>query len=123
MLSKIFGKTTKKEEFDIPEVKLNKKVSMKSAADLVIPVTHETPIDTPNRNGRSYPSRKKRNGRSYPSRKKRVEDLTSIEKHYYDQIKSLLKNTNKEAIRKSIERMTEKTEISIKELLVILDMF
>lgn len=112
MLSKIFGKTTKKEEFDIPEVKLNKKVSMKSAADLVIPVTHETPIDTPNRNGRSY-----------PSRKKRVEDLTSIEKHYYDQIKSLLKNTNKEAIRKSIERMTEKTEISIKELLVILDMF
>lgn len=110
MLSKIFGKTTKKEEFDIPEVKLNKKVSKKSAADVVIPVTHETPIDTPNRNGRS-------------SRKKRVEDLTSIEKHYYDQIKSLLKNTNKEAIRKSIERMTEKTEISIKELLVILDMF
>jgi hypothetical protein len=116
MLSKIFGKITKTQEFETPEVKLNKKVSKRSASD-EIPISPASTVQ-PIFEGTQTPKSKQKS-----KAKKRVDELNSLERHYYDQIKSLLKNTNKETIRKSIEKMTDKSEISNTELLAILDMF
>jgi len=116
MLSKIFGKIAKTQEFETPEVKLNKKVSKRSASD-EIPISPASTVQ-PIFEG-TQTSKSKQKSKS----KKRVDELNSLERHYYDQIRSLLKNTNKETIRKSIEKMTEKSEISNTELLAILDMF
>jgi hypothetical protein len=121
MLSKIFGKIAKTQEFETPEVKLNKKVSKRSASDEVptLPASTVQPFGTQGPQGPQTTKKQKSKA------KKRVDELNSLERHYYDQIRSLLssKSTNKEAIRKSIEKMPEKAEISNNELLSILDMF
>ena len=103
MLSKIFRKNAKKHEFEIQEVKLNKKVISKSAAQEVPPVA--TPVATNS------------------SKKKKIGDLSSLEKHYYDQIKGLLKKTTKESIKQSILNSEDRDEITKTQLLAILDMF
>jgi len=123
MLSKLFGSVLKSHEFDTPEVKLNKKVTNKTAYE------HEE-ANNPSDNAWTNTKEEKKKqpkpqlvqGSVTPSKRSYTE-LSSIEKHYYDQIKSLLKNTDKNTLRKSIMRMEEKGEISNKQLLVILDMF
>ena len=104
MLSKIFKKTIKKHEFEIQEVKLHKKVNPKSAAQ-------ETPQVVTPVNPSNTPKRKK------------VSDLSSLEKHYYDQIKGLLKKTNKESIKKTIIMSEDRDEITKTQLLAILYLF
>jgi hypothetical protein len=129
MLSKLFGSILKSHEFDTPEVKLNKKVTNKTAYE------HEeanNPSDnawvgmtgsTPGKKEEKKKQPKPQLVQGSVTSKRSYNELNSIEKHYYDQIKSLLKDTDKSTLRKSIMRMEEKGEISNKQLLVILDMF
>ena len=120
MLSKLFGSILKSHEFDTPEVKLNKKVTNKTTYE------HEessNPGDNAWIGTKEVPNKKKKNQPVQTSSKKSYNDLNSLDRHYYDQIKSLLKNTDKNTLRQSIMRMEEKGEISNKQLLAILDMF
>ena len=104
MKCRLFNKTKKKHEFEIQAIKNNKKVNPKGSAQetpqVVIPVN---PSNTPKR--------------------KKVSDLSPLEKHYYEQIKGLLKKTNKESIKKSIIISEDRDEITKTQLLAILDMF
>ena len=120
MLSKLFGSILKSHEFDTPEVKLNKKVTNKTAYE------HEessNPGDNAWIGTKEVPNKKKKNQPVQTSSKKSYNDLNSLDRHYYDQIKSLLKNTDKNTLRQSIMRRDEKGEISNKQFLAILDMF
>jgi hypothetical protein len=116
MLSKLFGSILKSHEFDTPEVKLNKKVTNKTAYE------HEE-SSNPGDNVWVGSTNKKKKPQPVQTSKKSYNDLNSLDRHYYDQIKSLLKNTDKNSLRQSIMRMEEKGEISNKQLLAILDMF
>jgi len=72
MLSKIFGKIAKTQEFETPEVKLNKKVSKRSASD-EIPISPTSTVQ-PIFEG-TQTSKSKQKSKS----KKRVDELNGVQ--------------------------------------------
>lgn len=113
MLDKLFKSNISSHEFDIPDIKINKKVTQKTAFQ------HE---DISNPNLKTEKGEEDANKKSKTKPKKSINDLSSIERHYYDQMKGVLKNTSKIALRDSITKSDKVYEISKKELLEILEM-
>ena len=112
MLDRLFKSNISSHEFDIPEIKINKKITQKTAFQ------HED-VSNPNlktEKGEEVTKPQK------TKTKRTVNELSSIEKHYYDQMKGVLKNTSKSALRDSITKSDKVYEISKKELLEILEM-
>jgi hypothetical protein len=118
MLSKLFG-SIKQHEFETPEVKVNKKVTNKSAHqhDLPLPQTQNT-VDS---------KKKDQLGRLTPpvtnsNKKETYNNLNSLEQHYYVQIEKLLKNSSESKVREAIKRFNNSAEINSTRLVEILDM-
>jgi hypothetical protein len=102
----------KNQEFEILEVKINKKVSNRSAS-IGNQVT-TNPTTTDKKSSPLVNSIDSSINMGYSS-------LSKIEKHYFDQIKVMLKGSNERSLREAIGRFSSK-DISTERLSEILSM-
>ena len=103
-----------KNQFEIVEVKINKKVSNRSASQ---DTSHTPPTTAP----KQSKDKKVASVENIPNQTMGYESLTKIEKHYYDQMKVLLKGSSEKSIREAIAKFGNK-DISTKRISEILSM-